>query len=169
MGEKWSTDGVVLDDHDRSAATANVKIMLRIMEQAATPNKAKEVGFNEARVTDLYRFWLIVGSWMRTPQYATIYGKQMQFLREPRLPFGGAKYSALLHAALKQLAYTNERDNDTKNRRAAFDLAHERMFDFMYAFHSALAKESKPRADAFRQKLQPIPDQVRVHYVMNWG
>jgi len=168
MGE-WSTEGVVMDSYGRNAATANVKHMLRIMDQAATPNKANEVGFNEDRIVELYRLWLIVGSWMRTPEYAKMYGTPMQFLRTPRPIQADVKYSTLLHVALKQLAYINENDNDTKHRRSAFDLAQDRMRDFMYAFHTALAKQSKARADAFAQKLQPIPGYVQVQYSKHWS
>jgi hypothetical protein len=169
MGEKWSTDGVVMDSYDRSAATANVKHMLRIMDQAATPNKANDIGFDEERMVNLYRYWLIVGSWMRTPEYAKIYGPPMAMLRAPRPATGGAKYSALLHAALKQLAHFSETNNDTKQRRSVFDLAQDRMQDFLYAFHTALAKQSQISANAFRQKLQAIPDYVRVHYTKHWS
>jgi hypothetical protein len=158
-----------MDSYDRGAATANVKHMLRIMDQAAKPNKDKEVGFDEDRIVELYRYWLIVGSWMRTPEYARTYGTPMQFLRTPRPTPGGVKYSALLHAALKQLAYINENDNDTKHRRSSFDLAQDRMQDFMYAFHTNLAKQSKARADAFVQKLRKIPDYVRMHYGKHWS
>jgi hypothetical protein len=169
MGEKWSSDGVVMDTYDRSAATTNVKHMLRIMDQAATPNKANDVGFDEERMVNLYRYWLIVGSWMRTPEYAKIYGPPMAMPRAPRPAASGAKYSTLLHVALKQLAHLNENDNDTKHRRAAFDLAQDRMQDFMYAYHTALAKQSQIRANAFRQKLEPIPTYVRVHYTKHWS
>ena len=131
-----------MDSYDRNAATANVKHMLRIMDQAAKPNQASEVGFDEARIIDLYRLWLIVGSWMRTPDYAQIYGTQMQLPRAPRPAPGGAKYSTLLHVALKQLAHINENDNDTKHRRSSFDLAHDRMFD---------------------------PAYVKLHYVKHWS
>jgi hypothetical protein len=163
---EWSSEGVVMDTYDRNAATANVKQMLYILGEAAKPN---EVGFNEDRMVELYRLWLIVGSWMRTPEYWRNYGIQLGFLRAPGAISGNLKYSDLLRVALKNLAEVNEKDNDTKHRRAAFDRAQERMFDFMYAFHTALAKQSKARADAFRQKLQPIPAYVAKNYQKHWG
>jgi hypothetical protein len=163
---EWSTDGVVLDTFDRSAATANVNQMLRILDAAAKPG---HVGFDEDRMVELYRLWLIVGTWMRTREYGRYYGIQLGFLRAPGAISGNLKYSDLLRAALKTLADLSEKDNDSKHRRAAFDRAQERMFDFMYAFHTALAKQSKARAEAFRQKLQPIPAYVAKNYDKHWG
>ena len=166
---EWASEGVVIDTYDRNAATANVNYMLRILDQAAKPNKAHEVGFDGDRMVELYRLWLIVGSWMRTPEYWRYYGIQLGFLRAPGAISGNLKYSDLLRVALKNLAYVSERDADAKHRREAFDRAQERMFDFMYAFQTALAKQSKARSEAFRQKLQPIPSYVANNYDKHWG
>lgn len=163
---EWSAEGVVMDTHDRSAVTANVNQMLRILGEAAKPG---QVGFGEDRMVDLYRLWIIVGTWMRSREYWKSYGIPLGFLRAPGAISGNLKYSDLLREALKKLAYVSEKDNDTKNRRAAFDRAQERMFDFMYAFHTALAKQGKARAEAFRLKLQPVPAYVAKNYEKHWG
>ena len=160
MGD-WA-DGVTTDPRARSATTANVQKMLRILDQAAKPNQAKEVGFDEARIIELYRLWLIVGSWMHTPDYAKQYGLALQNPRALKRPTG-AKQSDVLRSGLKRLAEVSERDNDTKHRRDAFDYAQTCMSDFMYSFRTVL-KQDPIRAKALDQKLLPIPDDIKMNY-----
>jgi hypothetical protein len=159
MGD-WA-DGVTTNPLSRSATTANVKKMLLILDQAAKPNQAKEVGFDEGRIIELYRLWLIVGSWMHTPDYAKQYGVALQNPRALKRPTG-VKQSDLLRSALKRLAEV-DRDNDSKHRRDAFDYAELCMSDFMFAFRTVL-KQDPIRAKALDQKLQPIPDDVKINY-----
>lgn len=162
---EWSTEGVVTSGYERDAATANVNQMLFLM---AKPNKENKVGFDDDRVVQLYQLWLIVGSWMRTAEYWRYYGIQLAFNRAPGAISGNLKYSDLLQVALKNLATVNEKDNDAKHRRAAFDRAQERMFDFMYAYHTVLGKQSKARAEAFRQKLLSAQEYVKKNYEKHW-
>ena len=88
------------------------------------------------------------------------------------LPAYGPRRREILSAPAcgsQAAAYINANDNDTKHRRGAFDLAHERMFDFMYAYLTALAQQSKTRSDALRRKLQPIPAYVQANYGKHWS
>lgn len=160
-------DDVVMDDYGRSAATKNAQKMARILD-AAKPNQANEFGLDENRIIELYQLWLIVRSWMRTPDYAKLYGDAMLFPRAPKPNPGGAKDVDLVRVAIKGFANTNDKDNDTKHRKDAFDLAQNRMINFMLVYQTALAKQSKARADELKRKLQKAKEDVRLNYKKYW-
>jgi hypothetical protein len=130
------------------------------MDQPA-PNQASEVGFDEDRSSTV-PLWLIVGSVDGTP-IRPDYGTQTV---TPRRGRPATRSSTLLHVA-SQLAHQRERQRyeapppSPTSRTTACSTSSTRT--------TALAKQSKMRADAFRLKLQPIPAYVKLHYTKHWS
>jgi len=155
------------DDRDRIAATKNAQKMARILD-AAKASQVNEVGLNEDQIIELYRLWLIVGSWTKSPDFAKLYGDKFLLPHAPKPNPGGTKDLDLLRVAVKGFVYTNDKDNDASHRSGAFDLVHNRMINFMLVFQTALAKQSRSKADALKKKLLEARDYVSLNYNKHW-
>lgn len=151
------------DEYSNNAAAKNAQKMVRILD-AAKPSQTDPFGLAEDQVVTLFQLWLIVGSWAHTPDYVNLYRDQMLYPRAPKPNPGGNKDLDLVRPAIKGVANTYGKDTDTNRLKGAFDLANDRMKNFMLAYQAALAKKSTAKAEDLKRKLLKAAEDVRQNY-----
>jgi hypothetical protein len=155
------------EEVSRAAAAKNAQKMVQIVD-AAKPSQADPFGLAEDRIVALFQLWLIVGSWVQTPEYVNRYKDGMLYPRAPKPNPSGHKDLDLVRPAIKGVAETYGKDADTNRLKGAFDLAHGRMINFMLAYQADLAKKSTVKAEELKRKLMKAAEDVRQNYKKYW-
>jgi hypothetical protein len=155
------------DEYSNSAAAKNAQKMARILD-AAKPTQTDPFGLAEDRVVELFQLWLIVGSWAQSADYVNLQKDGMLYPRAPKPNAGGNKDLDLVRPAIKGVAETFSKSADTNRLKGAFDLAHDRMKNFMLAYQAALAKKSTAKAEDLKRKLMKAAEDVRQNYKKYW-
>jgi len=155
------------DEFGNNAAAKNAQKMTRILD-AAKPSQMDAFGLAEDRVVELFQLWLIVGSWAKSPDYVNLYKDQMLYPRAPKPNPGGTTDLDLVRPAIKGVAETFGKSTDENRLKNAFDLAHNRMINFMLQYQADLAKKSTAKAEQLKSKLTKAAEDVRLNYKKYW-
>jgi hypothetical protein len=151
------------DEQSNNAAARNAQKMVKILD-AAKPSQTDAFGLTDDQVVNLFQLWLIVGSWAQASEYVNRHKDGMLYPHAAKPNPGGTKDLDLVRSAIRGVANTFGKDADTNHQKGAFDLAHDRMKNFMLAYQAALAKKSTSKVEELKRKLNKAADDVRLNY-----